>query len=195
MESLIYQNCTANTVPVVLFEHMFCYLIWEPNRHLIRQNRPTIIAFISIFVHSQIVICTTQKLGSTISLKDVLTVNIGNELTMHKLLRDMGREIVHQESPKKPGERSRLWDHKDALHVLREKTGTESIEGLILNLPGNNSLKRRSSGLGFFSWLHVTSASTKSFSTSNEVNFQTDAFSRMHNLRLLQLNSVRPTGN
>uniref|UniRef100_M1BJT5 TMV resistance protein N n=1 Tax=Solanum tuberosum TaxID=4113 RepID=M1BJT5_SOLTU len=44
----------------------------------------------------------------------------GNKLIMHQMLRDMGREIVRQESPKKPGRRTRLWHYKDSFNVLRE---------------------------------------------------------------------------
>ena len=39
-------------------------------------------------------------------------------LSMHDLLQQMGREIVRRDSPIILRERSRLWDHKDALHVL-----------------------------------------------------------------------------
>jgi hypothetical protein len=41
---------------------------------------------------------------------------------MHDLLRDMGREIVREKSPKDPEERSRLWFNKDVLDVLSEQT-------------------------------------------------------------------------
>ncbi|XP_059653214.1 disease resistance protein RPV1-like isoform X2 [Cornus florida] len=64
----------------------------------------------------------------------LITIDEYNKLTMHQLLRDMGREIIRQESPKEPGKRSRLWHHKDAFSILNDKTGTDSIEGLILNL-------------------------------------------------------------
>ncbi|CAL5380103.1 unnamed protein product [Camellia sinensis] len=57
-----------------------------------------------------------------------------NKLMMHQLLRDMGREIIRQESPKEPGKRSRVWRHKDAYNVLKEKTGTKTIKGFILDL-------------------------------------------------------------
>ena len=39
-------------------------------------------------------------------------------LSMHDLLQQMGREIVRRDSPIILRERSRLWDHKDALDVL-----------------------------------------------------------------------------
>lgn len=41
---------------------------------------------------------------------------------MHQLLREMGREIIRQESRKQPGKRSRLWYHEDVFNVLRDKT-------------------------------------------------------------------------
>ncbi|KAG6628005.1 hypothetical protein CIPAW_15G169500 [Carya illinoinensis] len=41
---------------------------------------------------------------------------------MHNLLQDMGREIVREESPKKPSKRSRLWFHEDVRQVLEESS-------------------------------------------------------------------------
>ncbi|KAL4622117.1 hypothetical protein ACB092_06G274400 [Castanea dentata] len=52
--------------------------------------------------------------------KCLVTINYGNELLMHDLLQRMGREIVRQESPQNPGERSRLWRCEDVLNVLTE---------------------------------------------------------------------------
>ncbi|CAL5378200.1 unnamed protein product [Camellia sinensis] len=46
----------------------------------------------------------------------------------------MGREIVRWESQKEPRKRSRVWCHKDAFNVLRDKNGIATIEGLSLNL-------------------------------------------------------------
>ena len=41
-------------------------------------------------------------------------------VTLHALIEKMGKEIVRKESPKGPGRRSRLWFHKDIIHVLEE---------------------------------------------------------------------------
>ncbi|XP_058216948.1 disease resistance protein RPV1-like [Rhododendron vialii] len=71
----------------------------------------------------------------------LISIGRGNTLVMHHLLQEMGREIVHQVSPKEPGKRSILWNSNDALRVLREDTiriilcslcifGTSEIEGL-----------------------------------------------------------------
>lgn len=41
--------------------------------------------------------------------RHLITIDEANKLMMHQLLRDMGRNIVRQESPDDPGKRSRLW--------------------------------------------------------------------------------------
>ncbi|PRQ23473.1 putative TIR domain, P-loop containing nucleoside triphosphate hydrolase [Rosa chinensis] len=54
---------------------------------------------------------------------------------MHDLLEEMGKKIVHEESPKEAGQRSRLWHHSDVLQVLTKNTGSETIEGIMVNMP------------------------------------------------------------
>ena len=51
--------------------------------------------------------------------KCLITVDENGLLQMHDLIQDMGREIVRKESTSNPGERSRLWSHKDVLDVLK----------------------------------------------------------------------------
>ncbi|KAG6625648.1 hypothetical protein CIPAW_16G112600 [Carya illinoinensis] len=69
-------------------------------------------------------------------LKDKCLINIRNQcVEMHDLLQEMGREIVQRESPKEAGKRSRLWFHKDIRDVLEENTGTNTIEGILLDFP------------------------------------------------------------
>ncbi|XP_021831898.1 TMV resistance protein N-like isoform X3 [Prunus avium] len=140
-----------------------------------------------------------------------------NKLTMHQLLQDMGRGIIREESPEDPGKRTRVWN-KDASNVLRKLTGTETIKGLMLNIPmlikdesskiissgsnrkrfhvedydGNCSSSRRR--LGFFSWQSISFSSTNSFPVSNETGFKTEGFRRMHNLELLLLDNVKISG-
>ncbi|XP_058185531.1 disease resistance protein RPV1-like isoform X2 [Rhododendron vialii] len=55
------------------------------------------------------------------------------QIVMHDMIRDMGKEIVRQESLEDPGKRSRLWYPDNVLEVLRYGTGTEAVKGLILN--------------------------------------------------------------
>jgi hypothetical protein len=52
----------------------------------------------------------------------LITIDKDKILMMHQSLRDMGREIVRQESPDDLGKRSRLWRHKDSFSVLRKNT-------------------------------------------------------------------------
>ena len=51
----------------------------------------------------------------------LLTIDFDMELTMHRLIQDMGREIIQEESCE-AGERSRLWHHQDAFDVLENET-------------------------------------------------------------------------
>ncbi|XP_024161437.2 disease resistance protein RUN1 [Rosa chinensis] len=99
-----------------------------------------------------------------------LTTDKDNKLVqMHDMIRDMGREIVRLES-KEPERRSRVWHHKDSFKILSENIGTQTIEGLVLNMqmyPSRNSSK---------------------------VVLETNAFTRMHKLRLLQLSHVQLSG-
>ena len=64
------------------------------------------------------------------SMKDIINtliekslIKIDNGLvTLHYLIEDMGKEIVRQESPHEPSERSRLWRFDDVVHVLEENS-------------------------------------------------------------------------
>ncbi|KAI9077627.1 hypothetical protein K1719_040402 [Acacia pycnantha] len=89
-----------------------------------------------------------------------------NKLEMHNLLRDMGREIIREQSPKKPEKPTRLWSYDDVLDALINETGTRSIEGLALNMSRNNSS-----------------------------SLSADMFKKMKMLRLLQLVNVQLTGD
>ncbi|KAK2644818.1 hypothetical protein Ddye_020013 [Dipteronia dyeriana] len=95
--------------------------------------------------------------------KSLISVS-SNKLYVHSLLREMARGIVHQESPKEPGNRSRLWIYNDICCVLTSKTGTEAVEVIYQNSPG-----------------------------SKEIYVDADAFSRMSNLRLLKIHDVHPS--
>ena len=54
--------------------------------------------------------------------KSLLKISENNELWMHDLLRDMGRDIVRQNSRHEPGECSRLWLYEDIDRVLKNDT-------------------------------------------------------------------------
>uniref|UniRef100_A0A7N2MP37 ADP-ribosyl cyclase/cyclic ADP-ribose hydrolase n=1 Tax=Quercus lobata TaxID=97700 RepID=A0A7N2MP37_QUELO len=67
--------------------------------------------------------------------KSLITIKDHGILWMHDLLQDMGQEIVLRKSPREPGGRSRLWIYKDIIHVLKNNTGTEAVEGIMLKVP------------------------------------------------------------
>ncbi|KAK2420073.1 disease resistance protein RPV1 [Trifolium repens] len=107
-----------------------------------------------------------QPLQAPVQLQQFQPMQAWNRLGMHDLLRDMGREIIREKSPKDPEERSRLWFSKDVLNVLSEQTGTKVVEGLTLKLQ---------------------KADAKCFTTK--------AFKNMTRLRLLQLVGVQLHGD
>ncbi|XP_031253114.1 putative disease resistance protein At4g11170 [Pistacia vera] len=76
---------------------------------------------------------------------------------MHDLLQEMGWEIVRQVSFKEPGKHSRLWNPEDVCNVLKKDTGTDAIEGLLLDM-----------------------------SKIREMHLNSEAFTNMRNLRLLK---------
>ncbi|MED6180966.1 hypothetical protein PIB30_014945 [Stylosanthes scabra] len=66
--------------------------------------------------------------------KALITISKNNEIEMHDLIEQTGREIVRQESIKDQGRRSRLSDPKDVYNVLNDNKGTESVEGIMLDM-------------------------------------------------------------
>ncbi|KAM5569600.1 hypothetical protein ABKV19_016884 [Rosa sericea] len=65
----------------------------------------------------------------------LISIDEHDRIRMHDLLEEMGKDIVHQESPNDPGKRSRLWFHDDVYNVLTENTGTTKITGIKVELP------------------------------------------------------------
>ncbi|XAR49278.1 hypothetical protein NMG60_11032431 [Bertholletia excelsa] len=115
----------------------------------------------------------------------------------------MGREIVRRESPENPGNRSRIWDNKDSLHVLRKKSGTAKIRGLILNIQkfenrnrdGNRKRKfqdafNKSFVRNIGNW--VTSTTSRNLC---EVALETEAFAMMCNLKFFMINYMQLNGS
>ncbi|MED6207179.1 hypothetical protein PIB30_033373 [Stylosanthes scabra] len=69
-----------------------------------------------------------------LSRKALITISKYNEIEMHDLIKQMGREIVRQESIKDPGRRSRLSNTEDVYNVLNNNKGTDSVEGIVLDM-------------------------------------------------------------
>ncbi|XP_010315689.2 disease resistance protein RPV1-like [Solanum lycopersicum] len=150
----------------------------------------------------------------------LLIIDEYGKLRMHPLVRDMGREIIRQESPKHPERRSRLWHFKDSFNVLREKIGTDMIRGLNVRscahkdkpprffyhptaheylqecayLMGKKKLSSQSNPSRQPQPRKVlTNGSLGKSKKVDSVN--TDAFSGMHKLKLLQLDNLALKGS
>ncbi|CAN1351451.1 Disease resistance protein RUN1 [Linum perenne] len=69
----------------------------------------------------------------TLVRRGLVKVGYDNKLWMHDLLQGMGREIVREESPADPGERSRVWHYEDVTDVLTSKTSMKKLKYLDLS--------------------------------------------------------------
>ncbi|KAI4313643.1 hypothetical protein L6164_026602 [Bauhinia variegata] len=92
------------------------------------------------------------------ALQDKALITIcNNEVWMHDLVQEMGRQIVHEKCIDDPGRQSKLWDPDVIHHVLKSNTGSEAVEGMFFDM-----------------------------SKINEVCINTDVFNTMYNLRFLR---------
>ncbi|KAK2639905.1 hypothetical protein Ddye_027700 [Dipteronia dyeriana] len=73
---------------------------------------------------------------SVLIAKSLVTLAYKDSVEMHDLLKEMGREIVHKESPKILGKRSRLWEQGDVIQILKNNTGTDTVEMISLDMGG-----------------------------------------------------------
>ncbi|KAI3525606.1 hypothetical protein L1887_04506 [Cichorium endivia] len=96
----------------------------------------------------------------------------------------MGREVVRKESPKDPGERSRLWHHEDCYNVLQNHTGTKKVEGLMIDWEMNEEGK---SICSFEEYPGKIKRGTNA-------NFKIGGLEKMTNLMLLQLKYITFSG-
>ncbi|KAK4267283.1 hypothetical protein QN277_024083 [Acacia crassicarpa] len=66
-------------------------------------------------------------------LKDKALLDIcGETISMHHLIKEMGRQIVREQSLKDPQKCGRLWDSNKIFEILKENKGGDAIEGIIL---------------------------------------------------------------
>ncbi|XP_050142697.1 disease resistance protein RUN1-like isoform X1 [Malus sylvestris] len=141
-----------------LFLHIACFLIGRKKNYIVRILDGCDF-HTTIGIHNLIDRC-------------LVTVSECGWVNMHDMIRGMGREIVRLES-EEPEKRSRLWRHKDSFQVLREKNGSQTIQGLVLDMrmhPANSPIN------------------------TNETALETNAFERMRKLQLLHLSHVRLDG-
>ncbi|KAL9384221.1 hypothetical protein Peur_024544 [Populus x canadensis] len=136
----------------------------------------------------------------------LVEMNIDQRLWMHQLVRDMGREIARQESPKC----QRIWRHEDAFTVLKGTTDAEKLRGLTLDMHAlmvddyadvvctSSIVHRKLARLNFFQqWLSDFSDGGKlqTGQTSLFPILSTDAFRKMPDVKFLQLNYTKFYGS
>ncbi|CAL9020422.1 unnamed protein product [Prunus brigantina] len=96
--------------------------------------------------------------------KSLLTIDISNNVNivgMHDLIQEMAFQIVRQESPEEPGRRSRLCHPNDIIRVLINNTATNKIQGITLSM-----------------------------AKLEKADWNCEAFSKMINLKFLEVDNV-----
>ncbi|KAL6316201.1 hypothetical protein AAG906_017748 [Vitis piasezkii] len=94
--------------------------------------------------------------------------NLDDELHMHDLLIEMGKEIVRRTSPKEPGKRTRLWEQQDICHVLEKNMGTDEVEVIDFNLSGLKEICFTTEAFGNMSKLRLLAIHESSLSDDSE---------------------------
>nr|GEW81474.1 Toll/interleukin-1 receptor (TIR) domain-containing protein [Tanacetum cinerariifolium] len=187
-DSLPSENCKE------LFKHIACFFVGE-NREVTEEILE------GCGIHTSYGI---QKLID----RCLLTIGVQNQLRMHQLLQDLGRELVRQESPHKPWKRSRVWNHEESLNILQEEKGTTKIQGLVLDMKMlQKGLMRGSSSvidhifqshdliMNFGAGLPVDRVPEFSSSRFKNIELRTNVLNKMENLNLLRLNHVKFNGS
>ncbi|XP_057450973.1 disease resistance protein Roq1-like isoform X2 [Lotus japonicus] len=73
------------------------------------------------------------KIGIRNLVEKSLVIILEDEtITMHDLLKELGRSIVREKSPKEPRNWSRLWDYKDLHNVILQNMATENLEAIVI---------------------------------------------------------------
>ncbi|XP_044509369.1 disease resistance-like protein DSC1 [Mangifera indica] len=102
-----------------IFLDIACFLKWE--------SRDIIIKFLNSSGFF-------AEIGISVLIDRCLITVSNNRITMHALLQEMGWEIVQEECYRDPSNRSRLWNHADIHHVLKNNMGSNTIEGICLDM-------------------------------------------------------------
>ncbi|KAM0031128.1 putative P-loop containing nucleoside triphosphate hydrolase, leucine-rich repeat domain superfamily [Helianthus debilis subsp. tardiflorus] len=102
-----------------LFLHIACFFIDKDVDYVVKILEPDYSA-----------LCGIQ----TLIKRCLLSISPNKKLTMHKLLQEMGKNIVRQESKKFPAKRSRVWLSSDSYMILSKGKGSKKIEGLTLDM-------------------------------------------------------------
>ncbi|PWA51937.1 toll/interleukin-1 receptor (TIR) domain-containing protein [Artemisia annua] len=139
--------------------------------------------------------------------RSLLTIGVEEELKMHQLLQDMGRDIVRQESPDNPWKRSQVWNHKESLNILQEDKGTKKIHGLFFDMKmyesslcgSSSAIDHKFEDIDLSMNFGVDPSFNRllEFSSSRcrNIELSTNALNKMEKLKLLQLNHIKLNGS
>ncbi|KAF8035620.1 hypothetical protein BT93_C1608 [Corymbia citriodora subsp. variegata] len=122
-------------------------------------------------------------------LREMYLLEIGenNELRMHDLLRNFGRELIES---KDLHERSRFWNPRDVLSILWDRKGIENVEGI--------GLTREEGCPVYFTWEAFRKMSNLRYLRLDRVNIEGTPENLLPNLRWLEwraCHSISDLGN
>ncbi|KAG7659359.1 NB-ARC [Arabidopsis suecica] len=106
--------------------------------------------------------------------QSLVDISAEGSLTMHALVEQTGREIVLEESNHVAQKQRILWDSVNVYNVLRDNTGTRSIEGLVLNMCEMPEV------------LHIAGSRFRQMPNVKFLKFYTHLANRPSNLKLLR---------
>ncbi|KOM28221.1 hypothetical protein LR48_Vigan511s004400 [Vigna angularis] len=141
--------------------------------------------------------------------KCLMKITPENTVWMHDQIRDMGRQIVMDESFVDPGSRSRLWDRAQIMTVLKGHKGTRCVQGIVLDFEEERFYKGKVGSV--FPKKFQCRPSLRKISCyikqclnknhpepqaeeSTEFVLHTKSFEPMVNLRQLQINNLKLQG-
>ncbi|KAI3827467.1 hypothetical protein L1987_01543 [Smallanthus sonchifolius] len=145
-----YLSLTCNTVKE-LFLHIACFFIGIDIDYVAKILEPDYAA---------------QSGIKTLLEKCLLSISPNKKIMMHRLLQEMAKNIIRQESTKLPAKRSRVWLSSDSYRILSKGKGSKTIEGLTVDMK-------------------MLQKENFAFKSSK---LKTDAFKKMEILKLLKLN-------
>ncbi|CAN1250854.1 Disease resistance protein L6 [Linum perenne] len=68
----------------------------------------------------------------------LVRINDEKEFWMHDQIRDLGRAIVREGNTETPYKCSRIWSNTDAINMLKNREGTDSVEAFRVDMKGEN---------------------------------------------------------
>ncbi|KAD4585074.1 hypothetical protein E3N88_22675 [Mikania micrantha] len=115
----LLEICISNIGEVkMLFLHIACFFVGKDMNYVVEIMEPDYSATLGI---------------QTLINRCLVSVSPNKKLTMHRLLQEMGKNIVCQESDL-PANRSRVWLSGDSYKIVRKRMGSETVEGLALDM-------------------------------------------------------------